>query len=114
MIEIRPATLEDILAFSGSPPPVTIKALAVVKDGVVRCIAGITLEKDRTIAFSDMKDDGTPKKTKVRIAREIIEWMRPYRPIVIRTPDNMKSDKFLLMLGFEHIVKNQDINIYRL
>lgn len=114
MIEIRPATPDDLNAFYGHPPPVTVRALVALKDGEIKCIAGVTLEKGQSIAFSDMRENDAGKKERFKIALAMTEWMKQFKPDVTLEPHQMSSDKFLRKLGFRHLGEKNNINVYRL
>lgn len=111
---IRPATTDDFVEFYGKMPPVTVRALAAVKDGVIKCIAGITYEKNISIAFSDMKAPDLSKKEIYKTAQRMAEWMKQFHPMIILTEEHIKSDKFIRKLGWIHLGEKQKANIYRL
>lgn len=113
MIEIRPATEDDLMNFYGKMPPTTVRAIVAVRDGVVECVAGITVQEKILIAFSDTRTTAN-KKTIWQTARRMVEWMRKYNPTVLLTPEQMQSDKFLKKLGFTHFGEKYEMNIYRL
>lgn len=110
---IREATPADLEQFYGRMPPVTVRAIVALRDGVIECVAGITLEKNVSVAFSDMRT-AADKKTILKTARQMVEWMRKYRPMVLLTPEQMCSDKFLKRLGFTHLGEKHEMNVYRL
>jgi hypothetical protein len=114
MIKIRDATIEDFKVLCGRVPPVSVRAIAAVRNGVVECIAGITLEKGITVAFSEMKAPGASKFEIFRTAQKMAKWMEKWHPMVLKTEDSEDTSKFLKMLGFKHIRENNKINIYRL
>lgn len=114
MIIVRPATAADLLEFYGRMPPVTVKAVVAVKDGKIECVAGVTLEKDMTIAFSDMKAEGANKFEIFRTAKKMANWMKNLHPMVIDVPENRASIKLLEMVGFVKLKQENEMTVYGL
>lgn len=111
-IEIRPATPADFQAFYGRGPHVSVRALVALKDGVIKCIAGITLEQGISIAFSDSKLEDTNKYEIYRTAKKLADWMRQYHPTVIKWQGSKDTAKFLQRMGFKLIKQSEEASVY--
>ena len=110
MIEIRDATSDDLISFYGRPPPVTVRAIVALKDGVIECVAGVTMEA-LPIAFSDMRPDCAGKVTIFKTALKMVEFLKKDHPWVINHVD---TGKFLVRLGFKCVRTDKNTKIYRL
>jgi hypothetical protein len=110
--EIKPATLVDIESFYGRRPDRTVKAFSVYRDGELVAIAGVTLERERIVAFSDIKEGVTaPKITIWRTAKETVKHIAKLNlPAIAITG----SGKFLESLGFKYVGECDEGTIYRL
>lgn len=115
-IEIRPATAADIRHFSDKPCDKTIKAMVVLKDGEIAALSGITIERDRLVAFSDVKNVDASKFTVWRVAKELMAFISKNNLPVFAMTDSTKpnSGKFLERLGFHYEGECEDGTIYRL
>lgn len=117
MIEIRPATAADVLAFFGRSPQKTMQAVVVIKDGELSAFAGVTIERNQIIAFSDVKDGvRVPNITVWRCAKAIMKYIRGRQAPVfaIASPDIPRSGRFLQTLGFTYVGPCESGNVYRL
>lgn len=106
MIEIRPATLADILAYSGNLPFTRARAWVGVEDGKVLGVGGLAyLDNGAVIAFMDI-DDTVRKSAKVSIckaARTAIRWAISNGLTEInalKADDVPAAERFLMRLGF--------------
>lgn len=111
-VEIRYTIATDFPSVCNRVNDKTVKAFTVLLDGNPVCIAGVTIEKDKFIAFSDVKEGlKAPKMTIWRTARRLAEKLRTLNlPAVAIT----KSGKFLESLGFEYVGECDEGKIYRI
>jgi hypothetical protein len=70
---IRPATAQDIAAFSPMPNKPTIRAMAGVLDGRIVGLAGVVFHRGRWLGFCDLSEDARPYK--ITIARAAIRFL---------------------------------------
>jgi len=114
---MRPATSADYAAFYGRMPELTTRAMVVIKDGEIACIAGVSIGKTFIEAFSDMKPGvQAPKRTIWRYARLLRDFIASLRLPVIALCDPGKplSGKFLESLGFVCAGEFNNYKAYRL
>lgn len=116
MIEIKPTTADDVIAFNGKPSDKTIRAFSVWKDGQLACIAGVTIEPDKIVAFSDVRSHNAPKLTVYRVARELMKRIKEMNlpAIAVANADLPNSQRFLASLGFTFVGDCEDGAIYQL
>lgn len=109
MIELRPATAEDLRAFAGGPAP-TAKAVAGVLDGAVVALGGLAFVDGKVVAFCNV----TPsiRKYPVLIHRTALRVMADARRAGHRIiyaqpdPDEKNASKWLGRLGFKPVDEN--------
>lgn len=111
MIEMRWVTPADIDAFYGARPPQTVRALALVEEGKVIAIGGLTSEKQYAVAFIDLKPEARKhKKALVRAMRTAYERLvqNSKQPIIaIADPNEPTAAGLLEHFGFEHIGESE-------
>ena len=90
-----------------------VRAVVAVRNGKIECVAGVTLEKGISIAFSDLHPTDANKFEIFKTALAMTKWMKQFHPTVVLTPED-KSHKFIEKLGFAHVKDNENLNIYRL
>ena len=111
MLAIRPATREDIEAFSDLPNKPTMRAWVAELDGRIVGLGGIALSKGRWFAFVDLKDEARPFK--VTIARSALRFLDEARRDGIRfiyaevSRHEPRALPWLLSLGFEFDQRSQ-------
>lgn len=112
MIEIRPAKPDDFSAVCNRRADKTVKAFTVIRNGEPVAIAGVTIEKDKFVAFSDIKNGVTaPRMTIWRVARKLADHIKELKlPAFAIT----NSGKFLESLGFEYAGCCDEGDIYRI
>jgi hypothetical protein len=76
-LAIRPATREDIEAFSPMPNKPTIRAMVGELDGRIVGLAGVVLHRGRWLGFCDLTEDARPYK--MTIARAAIRFLADAR-----------------------------------
>lgn len=117
MIEIRPSTQADIVELSGHRARKTIRALTVLVDGRVACVAGITVEPDGAMAFSDTRAGlDVPRATIYRQARLLAAAIRGWGipAVAIADPGRPNSGKFLERLGLDYVTTCEQGKVYSL
>lgn len=115
MIEIRPTTQADIVAFSGHRSQKTIRAFTVLLDGEVTCIAGVTIEPDGVMAFSDLREGlQVPKMTIYRYAKQLADLIRGWGlpAAAVADPNRPNSDRFLERMGFCYIIDSEEGKVF--
>lgn len=104
-IIIRPATAEDIAAFSDLENKPSVRAWVAEQDGRLIGLGGVALIAGRWIAFCDLTDDIRPHK--VAIARTAIRFLRECQQAGIRyiyaeaAPHEPTAIRWMSSLGFE-------------
>ncbi len=104
-ILVRPASAEDIAAFSNMPNKPTIRALVLEADGHLVGIGGIAVIGGRHLGFVDLKDEARQYKT--TIGRAAIRFLADLRRegiryiYVQRDEDEPRAGIWLASLGFE-------------
>jgi hypothetical protein len=112
---VRPATSEDIVAFSDLSEPFTAKALVGEIDGRIVGMGGIALIKGRWYAFADFTEEARPyKMTIMRAAKRVMDDVRRSSIRFVYTvadPTEARSVAWLKSLGFE--VDPRSMTFYR-
>ena len=104
MMKIRPATREDIEAYSDAPGKPTLLAWAGEKDGRIIALGGIAYSKGRWFAFCDLDEEA--KKYKMTIMRTAIRGLQEARRQGIQyiyaqaDPNEPHSVAWMFSLGF--------------
>jgi hypothetical protein len=112
VIEIRPTIAADFPAVCNRVNHLTVKAFTVLSDGEPVAIAGVTIERDKFIAFSDIKEGvSAPKMTIWRTAKKLAEHIKELGLPAIATTDN---GKFLESIGFQYAGNTENKGIYRI
>jgi hypothetical protein len=112
MIEIRPAIASDFEHVCNRKNHLTVRALTVVRDGEPIAIAGITIEKEQFVAFSDIKEGVEASPITIwRTARKLADMLRELKLPAAATTS---KGKFLESLGFECVGDIENKNIYRI
>lgn len=103
-ITVRPATREDIEAFSGERLPVTVMALAGEVDGRIVGIGGLARVNGWLVGFCDLSEEGRRYKMAiVKAARRILATARSEgRQFVYAwaDPTEPNATRWLQSLGF--------------
>lgn len=84
-LTIRSATGADFLAFYGTEPPLTVRAIAAVKDGRVVGIGGYYLDNGMAVAFTDINDEMT-KRDKIAGGRAVINLLKRFGGRIVAEP----------------------------
>jgi hypothetical protein len=101
---VRPATREDIEAFSPLRNKPTIKALAMECDGKIIGLAGYALVKGRYFGFCDLHEEA--RQYKMHIARAARRFLKAARDDGIKfiyaeaDPEEPGAVRWLTSLGF--------------
>lgn len=110
-ITVRPATREDIDAFSDMADKPTIRAVAAERDGRIIGIGGIAFSGGRWFGFIDLADEMRPHK--MTIARAAIRFLSEARSNGIRyiyaevSPKEPGAAAWLHSLGFRLDARSQ-------
>ena len=101
----RPATREDITAFSSLKDIPTVKAWCFDLDGRVIALGGLSLTKGRWFAFLDLTDEARAyKMTLMRTAKRMMAEAERMGIRYVYTEadlDEPRSTEWLRRLGFE-------------
>jgi hypothetical protein len=103
-LTVRPATREDIAAFSDLANKPTVRAWIGELDGAIISMGGIALVKGRWIAFVDLTEAARPYK--MTIARTAIRFLEAARRDGIRfiyaemDVKEKSAERWLHSLGF--------------
>ncbi len=105
---VRPATVQDLIEYTGSLPPCQIRAMAAEIDGKVVGIAGLAfLRNGAVLAFMNAEDVVREHRVKLfRNARRFIKEMAGKglsRVNAICADDIEAAERFLEHLGFRQV-----------
>jgi hypothetical protein len=112
-ILVRPASADDIAAFSNMPGKPTIRAMALVIDDEVVGLGGVAFMQSRWLGFVDLKPEARQYKT--TIARAAIRFLAELRRdgvrfiYVQRDEDEPRAGLWLASLGFEIDPRSQQL-----
>lgn len=111
MINIRPASMSDMLDFYGHGPKRTQRSFAVVEDEQIIAIAGIYIDTSRLVLFSDIseavdKNEYRYRRAFIRFFRKLTEIVRGYNlPVqAVADPGIPRSCELLRHMGFKEII----------
>lgn len=111
-VEIRQTIKSDFMAVCNRVNDKTVKAFTVIYDGEPVAIAGVILEKDHFIVFSDVKEGlQAPKMTIWKTSRKLIEMIKSLNLPAIATTNN---GKFLNSIGMEYIMETNDKEVFKI
>jgi hypothetical protein len=102
---IRPASRDDIEAFSPVRNKPTVRAVCMEIDGRIVGLAGVALVNGRWFAFVDLKDEA--RAHKMLIARTAIRFLSELRRDGVRyvyaeaDPTEIGAVRWMTSLGFE-------------
>jgi hypothetical protein len=107
MLEVRPARLDDFLAFARKQPPVRVKAYAAVEDGEVVAVGGIAFCGDGVFqVFFDVKDAETRRRYPVTLWKNAVRLLHSARSdgilrlVAFPQEGIEEAERFLRRLGF--------------
>lgn len=111
---IRPATTEDFVLFKGNAPQHTCRAWTVIYDDDIACIAGVTINRDNLVFFSEMNTEHDyPPSAIFKVACYIVEEVSKMgMPVVAQ--GEPESRNFLERLGFIHTGNYEGQELYQL
>lgn len=116
-ITVRPATAEDIAAFSDLANKPTVRAWIGELDGTIIALGGIALVKGRWIAFVDLTEAARPYK--MTIARTAIRFLEQARRDGIKfiyadmDANEPSAPRWLASLGFTLDPRSQHLYRWR-
>lgn len=104
MVSVRPATAADIAAYYGRPQRQTMRAVAIVKEGVMVGIIGLARLPGRLILFSESKPELGEDIRSFAVRRATIEMAK----LGVRSKSPLYAVKergsdVLERLGFEQV-----------
>lgn len=113
----RQATLEDLVAFYGSAPKETTRAIIFLRGDKIVAIGGVKMEKGRVVAFSEIKPDANLSKMTIwRSALIVMEMIKTFEVPVWAAAEHKGADtaKLIKRFGFEFQANNKDVEVYTL
>ncbi len=111
---VRYATAEDVKAFyEDSPLPQSARIMVLECEGRIVGLAGVTCERNKMVAFSEMKED-IPPKIIIWAAKQFIPLLQklPVAVIAVASEKHPNSRRFLEYLGFEYVEKQPAGDIF--
>lgn len=112
-VEIRVATAADVREFYPDGPPRTVHAWLASYKGKPACLAGVILDRNGAVAFSDLKSGIiAPKITIWKTAVTLLKLIQGLQLPVITGVEGKRS-KFLERLGFEPTRRNGPWQMYK-
>ena len=115
-VRLRPATVDDWIAFYGSPPKHSFKGLAAEMDGQTVGLTGLQFQRPYVQAFGNMSDPLRPFKDKIGWAvRWMIRQMTSHgRPVIaVASPREPTAPAMLTRMGFSHVGSSPDGEVYQ-
>lgn len=103
MVELRPATAEDLRAFYGKAPPFTCRAVVGVVDGKPVGIGGIGYAGSYRAFFCDLKPEARRYKVAIVKAARVVLSMATGRTFAAASPDEPGAPRWLERMGFQRI-----------
>ena len=103
---IRYATKEDVKNYYQDAFKQSAKMMVLESEGKILGIAGVTYERDKMVAFSDMKEN-IPPKIIVWAAKQFLPLLMEVKAPIIAVASGKypNSRRFLEHLGFRYIEK---------
>lgn len=117
LVETRPITATEVVAFFGARTPYTIKGLAFYIGGNLVGLGGVRRENGVWLAFSDIKKDVNVPAITIwrharRVVKEIVSEMRaPVYAIVEK--QNRLGRKWATGLGFQLHSEYDEVEVYK-
>lgn len=116
-ITYHEATLDDLVAFYGTAPKETTRAIVFYRGDKIVAIGGVKREMGRLVAFSEIKPDANLRKITIgRAAHIVMEMIRTYRVPIWAAAEHKGAEtaKVVKRFGFEHQASNKDVEVYAL
>ena len=99
-IKLRPAMREDFIAYYGSAPQASVRAIAgETESGKIAGLAGYYVSGNLAVVFSDNDEDVSPKVI-IRCARAVFALARKAGLTLVASATT-KGDKAVKHFGFE-------------
>ena len=96
---IRPATLSDFEAFYGRKPPISLRALAAVRDNTIVGIGGYYIQNGLAVAFTD--SISMTKREVIQAGRAFMAFIRGLKIDVVAQCNPASGDTVLKHYGFK-------------
>lgn len=106
MIEIRPATREEVLNFGKDNLHRTSRVWAIVDDGVTKAVAGYYLDNGRAVLWSSIDPNAKQRKGYARAVLTCARWVKEearkvgLQMYAVADPAVDGSERLLKHLGF--------------
>lgn len=111
---IRYATNSDIeIFYKDEPFKESARAMILEKDGELLAIAGITVERDKAVVFSEIKGCLSPKII-IWATKQFVPFLQKTKlPLMaIASKEYPNSKKYLEYIGFYFFAKQGDGDVY--
>lgn len=108
MIELVPATQKHVEEFYGKKPIRSVRAIVGILDGKVVGLAGVFLDRNQVIAFSEMKEEARGYKKAILKAGFMVYDIMTRYPVVfaVANPNEKGAHRLLTRFGFEFVELN--------
>jgi hypothetical protein len=108
LIELVPATQKHVEEFYGKMPIRSVRAVVGLLDGKVVGIAGVFLDRNHVVAFSEMKEEARRyKKTILRAGYMVYDIMQKYNVVfAVANPQEKGARRLMARFGFRFVEIN--------
>lgn len=107
-MELIPATQKHVQEFYGCLPLKSLRGVVGLLDGKVVGIAGVCMDKNHTVAFSEMKEEARPyKKAILRAGYMVYDIMQRYNVVfAVANKQEKGARRLMARFGFELVEVN--------
>ena len=108
MIKLVPATQKYVEQFYGKKPIRSVRAVVGLLDGKVVGIAGVFLDKNNVVAFSEMREEARRyKKAILKAGYMVYEIMQNYNVVfAVANPQEPGARRLMDRFGFKFVETN--------
>jgi len=107
-MELVPATQKHVEEFYGNRPAMSLRGVVGILDGKVVGIAGVCIDDNHVVAFSEMHEDARKyKKTILRAGYMVYEIMQRYNVVfAVANKQEKGARRLMARFGFEFVEVN--------
>ena len=107
-MELVPATQKHVEEFYGSRPIMSLRGVVGLLDGKVVGIAGVCIDQNHAIAFSEMREEARPyKRAILRAGLMVYDIMQRYNVVfAVANKQEQGARRLMARFGFEFVEMN--------
>ena len=102
-MKVRPATAEDLHQWYGGPPPMTMRAVVVDRDGEIMAVAGLCRAPNHVQIFSHIKDELRPHRMTMARTAAALRKMVDGPVIALQDKSEQTSARLLQWMGLTEV-----------